>query len=88
MHTLPPLEDGSIPDLAINFSGDDDASGVEINRTAVYYMESVGLPYHINAMPANDEQFVMDKEIFDELHSHGCEFALHTNFLPYPYSEE
>lgn len=88
IHTLPPLDCGMIPDLAMNFSGDDDANSFEVNRTAALHMESRGLPYHINAMPRNSNEFAMSKEEFDFLQDHGCEFGLHTNFYGSPYSIE
>ena len=77
---LPPTTDSGIPDLAIHFSGDDDCSSLRYNVDAALTMEARGLPYHINAMPARGERFVMTKEQFDEIRSHGCEIALHTDF--------
>lgn len=87
-HTLPPLEDGSVPELALHFSGDDDACSLEINRTAALHMESRGLPYHINAMPRSADRFVMTRAEFADLQAHGCEFGLHTNFYGVPFSAE
>ena len=87
-HTLPPLSDGSVPDFALHFSGDDDACSASLNLTAALNMESFGLPYHINAMPADDTRFVMDRDVYEELKRHGCETALHTNFYGRPYTAE
>jgi len=87
-HTLPPLADGSVPDFALHFSGDDDACSASLNLTAALNMESFGLPYHINAMPADDTRFVMDRDVYEELKRHGCETALHTNFYGKPYTVE
>ncbi|MBQ3179224.1 MAG: hypothetical protein IJB52_15515 [Clostridia bacterium] len=87
-HTLPPLEDGSIPELALHFSGDDDATSSEVNRTAALHMESRGLPYHINAMPLDADRFIMTRQEFEDLQTHGCEFGLHTNFYGVPFSAE
>ena len=86
-HTLPPLEDGTVPDFALHFSGDDDHSSASLNLTAALNMESFGLPYHINAMPTNGN-FVMDKALYEELKAHGCETALHTELTEQPYTAQ
>ena len=86
---LPPSKDGNAPDLVINFSGDDDCTSKDFNLEAALTMENYGFPYHINAMPLEGDFFVMDKSEFDEIRSHGCEFALHTDFTgKVLYSEE
>ena len=86
---LPPCKDGSAPDLVINFSGDDDCTSKDFNLEAALTMEEYGFPYHINAMPLEGDFFIMDKSEFDEIRSHGCEFALHTDFTgKVLYSEE
>jgi len=75
-----PCENGDLPDLVFHFSGDDDCSSLQYNLEAAKTMQEFGLPYHINAMPKRGEAFVMTKEEFDEVASHGCEIALHTDF--------
>lgn len=77
---LPLTDNLEIPDLAIHFSGDDDCSSLQYNLDAALTMEARALPYHINAMPKRGEYFVMNQEQFDEIRSHGCEIALHTDF--------
>lgn len=85
---LPLMPGEQAADFALHFSGDDDATSERINRTAVYYMESLGIPYHINVMPVDEERFIIDKKAYQELKGHGCEFALHTNFYEAAYTEE
>ena len=53
-------------------------------------MMKKGLPYHINAMPADTEgRFVIDRDQHDELVRGGCEVAIHPNFLGISeYSQE
>ena len=88
LHTLPPLEDGTVPDLALLFSGDDDATSANYNLTAAMNMEALEFPYHINAMPVDDTRFIMDKAVYEELKTHGCETALHTNLTEKPYTAQ
>ena len=87
LHTLPPLEDGTIPDFALHFSGDDDHCSASLNLTAALNMESFGLPYHINAMPLQGD-FVMDRATYEELKAHGCETAIHSDFTTPPYTAQ
>lgn len=88
IYRLMPNEDGSAPDMMMNFSGDDDFCGERIMLSATLAMEKLGLPYHINAMTKPSADFAFGKDTFDLLKSHGCEVALHTNFSGSPYSSE
>lgn len=81
LHRLPPAENGSVPDFALHFSGDNDCDSAELNRNATRLMEQAGLPYHINAMPMGGKYFVFDREILQELNARGCEIALHTDYI-------
>lgn len=86
-HKLAPMEDGSVPDFAFHCSGDDDHTSAFYNLHAAKTMESFGIPYHINLMPQGGG-FVIDRAQFDEIRSHGCELALHTDFTGCPYTFE
>ena len=90
LHRLPPLEDGGAPDLLLYFAGDDDAGSAENDLKASAAMAQRGLPYHLNAMPADTQgHFVIDREQQEELLRRGCEVALHPNFVGISeYSEE
>ena len=88
-YRLPPGEDGTVPDLAVHFSGDDDCASKAYNMQAALRMESYGFPYHINAMPMAGEYFIFDREVLGELEAHGCETALHLDFTEgVPYTAE
>lgn len=87
VYHLPPNEDGSVPDFVLHISGDDDHTSSDINLSAAKVMHGMGLPYHINAMPA-EESFIFDKNIQKELEAFGCELALHSDFTAYPYTQE
>ena len=84
-YRLLPKEDGTAPDAMLHFSGDDDCSGEQINVSAALTMESFGFPYHINAMIIPSVGFIFGKESYDLITSHGCEIALHTNFIGSSY---
>ena len=81
LYRLLPNEDGTAPDAMMHFSGDDDCDSEQINISAALTMETLGLPYHINAMIKPSVGFVFGKDTYDFLLSHGCEVALHTNFF-------
>ena len=89
-HTLPPLSKKNVPDMAVHVSGDDDATSSNMNLTAACNMEMFGIPYHVNAMvvPGDPTSFVMDRDRYEELKSHGCEVGLHINFNDVPYTLE
>jgi len=88
LYRLAPMEDGTIPDIVLHFSGDDDCASVDLNRTSTMHMEEEGFLYHINAMAAGGGSFVFDKAVYDELNEHGCEIALHCDLTALPYSLE
>lgn len=90
IHRLPPMEDGSAPDMLLYFSGDDDAYSAENDLKASDAMMQRGLPYHLNVMPADKEgNFVIDREQQEELLRRGCEIALHSDFTAISeYSED
>lgn len=84
-----PVKENKVCDMALYFGGDDDAFTAENDITAATVMHDLGLPYHINLMPANDKgDYVVTREDVETLHSLGCETALHFNFVEYPFSEE
>ncbi len=88
LYRLPPLEDGSVPDLVLHFSGDDDCCSASINANAAARMKEVGFPYHINAMPNGVGQFCFDTDVLRELQSNGCELGMHLDLTVQPYTEE
>jgi hypothetical protein len=80
-HFLPPA-DGQISDLLLHYGGDDEADPSGIQRKAMEFMKSRGLPYHFNIMPNKDiTGFEVDKELYDEIRRNGQECSLHFNFL-------
>ncbi len=87
LHKLAPMEDGSVPDFAFHSSGDDDHTSAFYNLNAALTMEAFGIPYHINAMPAGGD-FIINKDQYDEILSHGTEIALHGDFTVCPYTLE
>ena len=84
---LPLTDDGLLPNFALHISGDDDYTSADFNLNAARVANSLGLPYHENAMPKGDV-FIITREQMDELAALGCELALHTNFLEVPYTAE
>lgn len=88
VYRLPPMEDGTLPDMAIHISGDDDCTSADFNIQAALTAEENGFPYHINAMPLAGHHFIFDRELYKELNDHGCEIALHLDFtcgVPYTF---
>lgn len=80
-HFLPP-SDGKISDLLLHYGGDDEADPSRIQRPAMEFMKSRGLPYHFNIMPKYDlSGFEIDKDLYDEIRKNGQECSLHFNFL-------
>jgi len=78
LHCLPLKKDGTIPDFALYYAGDEDACSPELSADAYAFMVSRGLPYHINLMPfGNNMSFQLSPEQFDDLRERGCELALH-----------
>jgi hypothetical protein len=88
LYRLPPMEDGSVPDLVLHFSGDDDCTSADFNRKASRMMHEMGFPYHINAMPNGNGDFVFDLEVLRELNENGCELGLHLDLTATPYKQE
>lgn len=84
---MPPKEDGTVPDFMLHISGDDDHSAAVINMNAAKAMNELGLPYHINAMP-DKNGFVFTYEEMKEMNDLGCEFALHSDYIVFPYTLE
>jgi len=84
---LPLTEEGVLPDFALHISGDDDYTSADFNLNAARITNSLGLPYHENAMPGGD-QFIITREQMEEMAALGCELALHTDYLKTPYTEE
>ncbi len=88
VYRLPPMEDGTLPDMAFHISGDDDCTSADFNIQAALTAEEYGFPYHINAMPLAGHHFIFDRELHAELKAHGCEVALHLDFtcgVPYTF---
>ena len=88
IYRLPPMQDGSVPDMVLHFSGDDDCCSATINRNAAARMKEVGFPYHINAMPNPAGEFCFDTAVLRELQENGCELGLHLDLTYPPYSAE
>ena len=88
LYRLPPMEDGTAPDIVLHFSGDDDCCSATINANAAARMKQLGLPYHINAMPDGNGHFCFDTEVLRTLQDNGCELGLHLDLTVQPYSEE
>ncbi|MBQ8401572.1 MAG: hypothetical protein IJX14_06540, partial [Clostridia bacterium] len=84
---IPLTEDGEIPDFALHMSGDDDCTSADFNLNAARVANSLGLYYHVNAMPGGDK-FVITKEQAEEMADLGCELALHTDYTVQPYTFE
>ena len=84
---LPLCEDGAVPDFALHMSGDDDCTSADYNLNAARVANSLGIYYHVNAMPGGDK-FVITKEQAEEMAALGCELALHTDFTVQPYTFE
>ncbi len=87
LHTLPPMQDGSVPDFAFHISGDDDCTSAEYDLTATRVMHERGFPYHINAMPV-EGRFVITREQAEEILRLDGELALHADFTAHPYTKE
>ena len=88
VYRLPPMEDGTLPDMAFHISGDDDCTSADFNIQAALTAEENGFPYHINAMPLAGDHFIFDRTLYDELKAHGCEIALHLDYtcgVPYTF---
>ncbi len=88
LYRLPPMEDGTAPDIVLHFSGDDDCCSATINANAAARMKQLGLPYHINAMPNANGQFCFDLDVLRTLQNDGCELGLHLELTCQPYTEE
>lgn len=88
LYRLPPMEDGTAPDIVLHFSGDDDCCSAAINANAAARMKGLGLPYHINAMPDGNGQFCFDLDVLRTLQNDGCELGLHLELICQPYTEE
>lgn len=80
IHRLPPMEDGTIPDLLLFFGGDDDATSGAMNLEASRIMYERNLPYHMNLMPDINGRFVTMPEEFQLIRSRGHELAFHYDF--------
>ncbi len=85
---LPPMEDGTVADLALHISGDDDYTSSVFDRQAAAYLHSIGMRYHLNVMPGPGPSFILSQGDLSELESLGCECGLHTDFTVRDYSEE
>ena len=88
LYRLPPMEDGTAPDMVLHFSGDDDCCSATINANAAARMKEVGFPYHINAMPNGADQFCFDTAVLNTLCENGCELGLHLDLTCQPYTKE
>jgi hypothetical protein len=88
LYRLPPMEDGTAPDIVLHFSGDDDCCSATINANAAARMQQLGLPYHINAMPNGNGEFCFDTAVLQQLQDNGCELGMHLDLTCYPYTEE
>jgi len=79
IHQIPPLADGSIPDLLIHFGGDDECTpGIQVK--ASNYMKERGLPYHMNLMPV-DGKFAIDREAYRAIKNNGHDLSIHFDFV-------
>lgn len=78
LHRLPPLPDGTIPDLLLYYGGDDDATdAVSVDLRASDIMAELGLPYHLNLMQGPDGEFLLSTEQFEQMEARGQTLALH-----------
>ncbi len=80
-HFLPPVK-GNITDLLLHYGGDDEADPHQVQRPAMEFMKSRGLPYHFNIMPKKDlSGFEINKDLYEEIRQNGQECSLHFNFV-------
>jgi hypothetical protein len=79
IHQLPPLPDGSVPDLLIHFGGDDECTpGIQVEASR--YMKALGLPYHMNLMPVNGK-FAIDRQEYEIIKNNGHDLSIHFDFV-------
>lgn len=79
IHQIPPLADGSVPDLLIHFGGDDECTpGIQVKASD--YMKERGLPYHMNLMPV-DGKFAIDREAYRAIKNNGHDLSIHFDFV-------
>ena len=78
---LPPQEHEPA-DLAVYFGGDDECDRSGVQMAAAKAMHGLGLPYHINLMPAPDGGgFALGADDAAALRTLGCETSIHYDFL-------
>ena len=80
IHQLPPCPDGSVPDAVLFYGGDDEGDPA-VNGPAFEFMNTRGLPYHINAMPDSDGRFVVTPAEGEAMEQGGTEISLHYDFV-------
>lgn len=79
LHQLPPLKDGSVPDMLFHIGGDDECTN-DIQLKASEYFKEKGWPYQINLMPNREGKFAISKEQYEELKRNGHDPSLHFDF--------
>ena len=79
IHQIPP-DGGAVPHFLIHMGGDDEGLDDGSQRWASDHFKSLGLPYHINIMPARGE-FALSDEDFEAIRANGHETSLHPNFI-------
>ncbi len=79
IHQIPPLGN-KIPDALFHWGGDDE--GVPGDQLwASNWMQSRGLPYHVNVMPNKNGEFCLSVEEAKAIEANGHEVSLHINFI-------
>ncbi|WP_135546680.1 hypothetical protein [Paenibacillus cymbidii] len=80
LHQLPPLKDGTLPDMLFHIGGDDECTpGIQV-KSSDYFKEK-GLPYQINLMPDRSGKFAIDKEEYEAIKQNGHDPSLHFDFV-------
>ncbi|WJH33695.1 hypothetical protein N6H14_27370 [Paenibacillus sp. CC-CFT747] len=88
IHQLPPMKDGSLPDMMFHIGGDDECSqGIQVESSD--YFKDKGLPYQINLMPNREGKFAIGKEEYEAIKLNGHAPSLHFDFaIPFRHFNE
>lgn len=79
IHQLPPLPDGTAPDLLLYCAGDDECTpGIQVKASA--YMKERGLGYELNLMPSKEGKFAIDADEYRQIKNNGHDLSLHFDF--------